>query len=203
MYERCEFIFSKKLSFNTFINWLSFSLQEPSWILVLPEFQLDTILNYSFGVRNSRGWLGYSIAELTSLCLCQKSQLHTSPVNPGELSHDLHDIFISDIQFDFQVSQSRKKKKHESKMKQNIFQLVTTPSSLMWKKIHFILPLPADWHELSCPSKFQPLEHTFSHCCEPKGEQELKFSDSPEECFWVGRGECIWWVVLAYTETLL
>ena len=42
-------------------------------------------------------------------------------------------------------------------MKQHILQLGTTPSSLMWKKIHFILPLPADWRELGCPSKVQPL----------------------------------------------
>lgn len=42
-------------------------------------------------------------------------------------------------------------------MKQNIFRLGATPFSLMWKKIHFILPLPADWHELSYLSKVQPL----------------------------------------------
>lgn len=57
----------------------------------------------------------------------------------------------------FKSNQRLGKKPHESKMKQTIFQLGTTPSSLMRKKIHFILPLPADWHELSCPSKVQPL----------------------------------------------
>lgn len=65
--------------------------------------------------------------------------------------------FISDIQFDFQVSQSRKKESPGIQNETAYFQLGTTPSSLKWKKIHFILILPADWHEFNCPLKVQPL----------------------------------------------
>lgn len=66
------------------------------------------------------------MAELTSLHLSEESQLHASPVNPGELSYDLHGIFIFlslTFSLTFKYHRVERKKAQESKMKQHIFSL--------------------------------------------------------------------------------
>lgn len=130
---------------------MSSSLEKPSWILVLLAFQLDRIkwtTLLEWGIAGD----GWGTAELNWPLRTSVKSLNC--VHLQQTHRNLVMICMTFLSLTFSLTF---KYYTVEKNMNNIFQLDTTPSSPKWKKIHFSLPLPADWYELSCPSKVLPL----------------------------------------------